>query len=338
MGRYASRFVELSDDDRVWLEQQWKHAGSHAMRSRAHAVLLSSQRYCMAQICQILSVSYETVEAWLDRWDKQRRDGLADSERVGRPPKLSPKDHNILREIVEQHPQEPTVVLQQLHERTHKLVSRSTLRRTLRSLGYRWKRLRRSLRKRRDSQAFQAAAEELKEIAALPDVKVVYFDEANFSLSGVVSYAWQRTGERTEIQISGGHRNSIQVLGFMSNDGEVKSYVQRSTVKGPSVVAAINDFARTLRGTTVLVLDNASPHTCREVSQHIEEWAESGLILYNLPPYSPELNAIEHLWRKLKHQLIPATAWETIDKLTQSLLASLKQLGTVRQLEPMLAV
>ncbi len=109
-------------------------------------------------------------------------------------------------------------------------------------------------------------------------------------------------------------------------------------MKGSSVIAAINDFARTLRGTTVLVLDNASPHTCREVSEHIEKWAERGLILYNLPPYSPELNAIEHLWRKLKHQFIPPTAWETIDKLAQSLLTSLKRLGTVHQLEPMLAV
>ncbi len=107
-------------------------------------------------------------------------------------------------------------MLQQLHERTHKLISRSTLRRTLRAFGYRWKRLRRSLRKRRDLEAFRIAAEELKEITALPDVKVVYFDEANFSISGVVSYAWQRRGERTEIQISGGHRNSIQVMGFMS--------------------------------------------------------------------------------------------------------------------------
>jgi transposase len=88
----------------------------------------------------------------------------------------------------------------------------------------------------------------------------------------------------------------------------------------------------------VLVLDNAKPHTCREVAKHIEHWGQRGLVLYNLPPYSPELNAIEHLWRKLKHQLIPPTAWETIEKLAQSLMRSLKQLGPVRQLEPIAAL
>ncbi len=106
MGRYASRFVELSDDDRVWLEQQWKHA----MRSRSHAVLLSSQRYCMAQISQILSVSYETVEAWLDRWNEQGLVAWPIANGSAALPSSALKTQNILREIVEQHPQEPSVI------------------------------------------------------------------------------------------------------------------------------------------------------------------------------------------------------------------------------------
>jgi transposase len=338
MGRHASRFVQLDDADRIWLEQQWKQEPSHSTRSRAHAILLSSQRYNIVQISNILGVTYETVENWFDRWDEHRRDGIGDNARIGRPPKLEPKDQNILCEIVQHHPQEPIEMLEQLRQRTKKIISRSTLRRVLRALGYRWKRLRRSLRNRRDPQAFALAADELKEIANMPDVQLVYFDEANFSISGVVSYAWQAIGLRSEIPISGGHRNSIQVLGFMSTEGRVKTYLQRSTVRGASVVAAINDFVRTIRRTTVLVLDNASPHTCRQVAEHIEGWAKRGLILYNLPPYSPELNAIEHLWRKLKHQLIPANAWETIEKLANHLIQSLTKLGSVKQLEPMPAV
>ncbi len=338
MGRHAFRFVQLTDDDRDWLEERWKHDTSHSTRSRAHAILLNSQRYSIVEISRILGVSYETVENWLDRWDEHHRDGITDIARIGRPPKLNNKDRNILCEIVEQHPQQPAVMLEQLRERTNKLISRPTLRRVLRDLGYCWKRLRRSLRKQRNPEAFALAAEELKEISSMPDVQVVYFDEANFSISGVVSYAWQPVAMRSEIPISGGSRKSIQVLGFMSSDGRVKTYVQNSTVKGSTVLAAINDFVRTIRRTTVLVLDNASPHTCREVAQHIERWAQRGLILYNLPPYSPELNAIEHLWHKLKHQLIPATAWETIDKLASALMKTLRQLGTVRQLQPMPAV
>lgn len=66
-------------------------------------------------------------------------------------------------------------------------------------MGYRWKRLRLSLRNRRDSNAFEIAARELKEMEQIPDANVVYFDESHFTISGVVSYAWQPKGERTLI-------------------------------------------------------------------------------------------------------------------------------------------
>jgi hypothetical protein len=46
----------------------------------------------------------------------------------------------------------------------------------------------------------------------------------------------------------------------------------------------------------------------------------------------------EHLWRKLKHQLLPPTAWETLDQLAESLLNTLERIGTVRQLEPIAAI
>jgi hypothetical protein len=61
MGRHASRFIKLEDADRVWLEEQWKRHPVHAVRCRAHAIVLSSQRYSIVEISQILDVTYETV-------------------------------------------------------------------------------------------------------------------------------------------------------------------------------------------------------------------------------------------------------------------------------------
>lgn len=45
MGRVATRFVSaLSEEDRPWLEDAWKHHAAHATRCRAHAILLSERR------------------------------------------------------------------------------------------------------------------------------------------------------------------------------------------------------------------------------------------------------------------------------------------------------
>ena len=51
------------------------------------------------------------------------------------------------------------------------------------------------------------------------------------------------------------------------------------------------------------------------------EWEMKGLILYPLPPYSPELNEIEHRWKHIKTSELPAAAWKNLSssagKLTE---------------------
>jgi putative transposase len=47
----------------------------------------------------------------------------------------------------------------------------------------------------------------------------------------------------------------------------------------------------------VVVLDNASLHTSKVVRQARKRLAASGTYLYFLPPYSPELNEIEPVFR-----------------------------------------
>jgi transposase len=51
---------------------------------------------------------------------------------------------------------------------------------------------------------------------------------------------------------------------------------------------------------TYVVIDNAPTHTSDYFLAHLDEWEESGLYVIPLPAYSPELNIIEILWRKIK--------------------------------------
>ena len=50
----------------------------------------------------------------------------------------------------------------------------------------------------------------------------------------------------------------------------------------------------------VIVVDNASVHSAKQVQERRPIWEERGLYLFYLPPYSPQLNLAEVLWRKLK--------------------------------------
>lgn len=46
--------------------------------------------------------------------------------------------------------------------------------------------------------------------------------------------------------------------------------------------------------------DNARIHTTKEVQDWINE---QGILTMQWPPYSPDLNPIEHMWSLLKHQI-----------------------------------
>ena len=55
----------------------------------------------------------------------------------------------------------------------------------------------------------------------------------------------------------------------------------------------------------MVVLDNAGIHTSKVVKAARPGLAKLGIYLYYLPPYSPELNRIEPVFKQVKHHEIP---------------------------------
>jgi len=64
-----------------------------------------------------------------------------------------------------------------------------------------------------------------------------------------------------------------------------------------------------------VILDNASYHKSKKFKENIPEWSRRGLTLLYLPPYSPQLNIIEILWKFMKYYWIEYTAYLSYDNL-----------------------
>jgi len=65
----------------------------------------------------------------------------------------------------------------------------------------------------------------------------------------------------------------------------------------------------------VVVLDNASLHRCRAVREALPRLWAQGIYFYFLPPYSPELNAIERRFRVIKHADLSARVYTPLTAL-----------------------
>jgi transposase len=59
----------------------------------------------------------------------------------------------------------------------------------------------------------------------------------------------------------------------------------------------------------VVVLDNAGIHTGKVVKAARPALAKLGIHLYYLPPYSPELNHIEPVFKRVKHHEMPTRSF-----------------------------
>lgn len=174
--------------------------------------------------------------------------------------------------------------------------------------------------------------EKLQEAAARGLVELFYFDESGFTLTPAVPYAWQPVGQTLSLPSASGQR--LNVLGFLSKANEAFFYPVEGRVTSAEVIAAFDAFAAHPRDDTLrlVILDNAPLHHSHAFQAQTEHWLAQGVIVHYLPPYSPELNLIEILWRKLKYEWLPFTAYLTFTALKSAVLDILNNVGSEYQI------
>lgn len=132
-----------------------------------------------------------------------------------------------------------------------------------------------------------------------------------------MSYSWVRTGERKRMPYENPQGRRLNTLAALVPDGP---YAALYWVSFPGTFRAdhLVRFCAELPPVpvpTVVVLDNASMHTSATVRAARSALRARHTFLYYLPPYSPDLNDIERLFRTIKHYDLPERRYATIPLL-----------------------
>ena len=127
-----------------------------------------------------------------------------------------------------------------------------------------------------------------------------------------VQRAWSPIGMPHEADASLA-RKRVNVLGVLNyGTNTLMHALHDGSVTREHVVAFIDCLAKQHPATGIPmigVLDNASIHK-HIPGEKINEWIiNHKLILWHIPPYSPELNIIEILWRHAKYHWRKFAAW-----------------------------
>ena len=160
-----------------------------------------------------------------------------------------------------------------------------------------------------------------------------YFDESGVSLTPVVPYGWQPVGETHRIPCQRSQR--FNLLGFLSRNNELFFQTSDKSVDADTVIAAFDAFAEDYYVSEFkqsgklcfVVLDNASMHRSQAFTDKREDWLLRGVIPRFIPPYCPELNLIEILWRKIKYEWLSLDAYKSYKDMKEQVLAVLDEFG-----------
>jgi len=146
---------------------------------------------------------------------------------------------------------------------------------------------------------------------------VFFVDAAHFVLQPFLGFLWCFV--RQFIQAPSG-RQRFNVLGALhATTLQVITFTNETYINAQAVAELWRQIATEFAGLPItLVLDNARYQHCRVI---IDLAAELGMELLFLPPYSPNLNLIERLWKFVKKECLYSKYYETFTEFQQAIIA-----------------
>ena len=139
-------------------------------------------------------------------------------------------------------------------------------------------------------------------------------------------YAWQLKEKPLLLPAAKG--KFLNAVGLMSRKNDLFFQVLESTFNTDKIIDFMNSFVEQINKKTVVILDNSPIHKSNKFMAKIQEWKEKDVLIFFLPPYSPELNLIEILWRRIKYNWIPLDAYLCFQNLKERLSFVLNNFGT----------
>ena len=133
--------------------------------------------------------------------------------------------------------------------------------------------------------------------------RVVFQDEVHFTVEATITRQWFPKGSCPKVKSYPG-RKSVAYSGFVTYGSGELFVAKPSWFNYETTIASIREFiaaAKVKRGEKIiLVMDNAPWHKkAKRLIENEREYADirKKLTIVSLPPYSPDLNPIEQVWR-----------------------------------------
>lgn len=287
--------IFITTEQKVELEKLHDTSRDGRVRDRIKAVLLASEGWSSAMIAQALRLHQTTVDHHISEFLNK---GKLKPDNGGSNSKLSAEKTSILISQLSAN----------LFHHTHEIIafvvrswgivfSVPGMNKWLHRHGFTYKKpsgIPHKFSEEKQNQ-FIEYYEELKETAG--DEPVLFIDGVHPTQATKISYGWIRKGHRKAVETTGS-RTRLNIMGALNLKAPAQPLIcEYKTINEYNVSRFFNEIRKVYpdyNKTVHVILDGAGYHR----SQLVKDWAEVvNIKLHYLPPYSPNLNPIERMWK-----------------------------------------
>ena len=327
MLKVQEKFKSLPKKLQRALRRDAQRHGDAGFRQRCKIVVNLAKGRSRVSIAEHLHCSDSTIGRVAQRFVQQGPPGLVDHREDNGDVKISEKDEAFLLQAAAGSPQDygydrPTWTLELfmavLEEHSDVTVSSSTMSRTLARLGIRCKRPKPIVlcpwKKAARTRKLNAIKRLLSEVPA--DEVIVFADEVDIHLNPKIGPDWMPCGVQKTVLTPGQNEKRYLAGALNARTGEV-TYVEGRRKDSQLFIAQLwqlvrDDYPQAKR--IHIVLDNYRIHKSGQTQTALDALADK-VTLHFLPPYCPDHNKIERLWRDLHAEVTRNHRCATIDEL-----------------------
>src|SRR5438270_5107392 len=284
-----------------------RFAYPHPMiQKRIFAVWLKAElHYSHQTISFITGLHANTISYWIKEYQQQGYEGLLTNQYGTNSSALELHSDSILSSLCQQPPMCAAQAAERIREMTGIQRSAQQVRAFMKRHGLKFLKCGHIPAKADTAVQHQWAENTLQpaiEAAQQGQIHLLFCDAAHFVLQPFLCFLW--TAVRVFIPSAAG-RNRINVLGAVhAITKEIVTLTNTSYITSDTLIAFLKQLKEKYTDKPItLVLDNARYQHCALVKTFA---VGLGIHLLFLPPYSPNLNIIERLWKFAKKKILYA--------------------------------
>jgi transposase len=255
-------------------------------------VLLSHQGWTYKKISEALFLDEETISKHVEEFINDRKLSIETGGSAG---KLSEEQKNELLNHLEKHTyMKSAEICEHVRKEYGVVYTHRSMANWLKFQRFSYKKPKSNPRKI-DPAAQKRFIKEYKELVKKTpeDEPILFMDAVHPTMNTKTSCGWIRTGTEKLIKTSGS-RTRLNIIGTINLKSMEVKVMRFQTVNCDSIIEFFDFLKEKYPGKLHIILDQSGYHTGEKTLKGAKE---RDIILHFLPPYSPNLNPIERLWK-----------------------------------------